>query len=154
MTHSICGIDCAKCQLQDTCAGCAKTQGQPFGGKCILAACCQKQGFSSCQSCPEQPCQEKQQLIQTFNQLSIQNMPKVTELYPLQGALINLEYTLANGQKTKLLDDQKIYLGNQLHKINSDRYYGLAADENHLLVCEYGTNGSNATIIIYQKRQK
>lgn len=154
MINSICGVDCTKCQLQDTCAGCTETQGQPFGGKCILATCCQKRGFSSCQSCLEQPCQEKQQLIQTFNQLSIQDMPEVTELYPLQGALINLEYTLANGQKIKLLEDQKIYLANQLHKKDSDICYGLAADENYLLVCEYSAGGSDAAIILYQKRQR
>jgi hypothetical protein len=36
-TKSLCGIDCSKCELKDTCGGCAATCGQPFGGECIIA---------------------------------------------------------------------------------------------------------------------
>lgn len=31
------------------------------------------------------------------------------------------------------------------------RYYGLAADEKYLLICEYGENGSDAEIILFMK---
>lgn len=52
----------------------------------------------------------------------------------------------------KLLDDDKIYLGNQLSKKDSSRYYGIAADESVLIVSEYDADGSNAEIIVYKKR--
>lgn len=50
------------------------------------------------------------------------------------------------------MDDNKIYLGNQICKKNSSRCYGLTADENYLLVCEYGDGGSDAEIVVYKKR--
>ena len=59
---------------------------------------------------------------------------------------------LPNGEKIKLLDDTKIYLGYQVEKANSDRCYGLVADNNHLLVCEYGCNGAEPEIVVYKKR--
>ena len=36
-------------------------------------------------------------------------------------------------------------------KPNSDRCYGLTADDTHLLVCEYGEGGTDAEIVIYQR---
>lgn len=79
-------------------------------------------------------------------------MPTVTNLCQLIGAYVNLEYTLPSGQKIKLLDDKKVYLGYQLKKENSDRCYGLVADNHYLLVCEYGCNGEDPEIIVYKKR--
>lgn len=79
-------------------------------------------------------------------------MAEVTSLNALKGSFVNLTYTLANGQTLKLLDDDKIYLGNQLYKKDNDRCYGLAADENYLSVCEYGENCSDAEIVIYKRR--
>ena len=81
-------------------------------------------------------------------------MPEVTDLNALAGSYINLVYTLPSGQAVKLLEDEKIYLGNQLEKAGSSRCYGLAADESFLLVCEYGANGSDPEIILYKKRKK
>ena len=37
-------------------------------------------------------------------------------------------------------------------KAGSDRYYGLVADNDYLLVCEYGCNGSDPEIVVYRKR--
>ena len=79
-------------------------------------------------------------------------MPEIKTLVPLYGAYVNLEYTLSNGEKIKLLDDTKIYLGNQVEKANGDRCYGLVADKDRLLVCEYGCNGADPEIIVYKKR--
>lgn len=70
----------------------------------------------------------------------------------LKGSLLNLEYTLENGQTVKLLNDNKIYLGTQLHKKKSDRYYGIVADDKCILVCEYGQNRSDPKIILYEQR--
>lgn len=41
---------------------------------------------------------------------------------------------------------------NQVEEGNSDRCYGLVADNNYLLVCEYGCNGAEPEIIVYKKR--
>ena len=94
----------------------------------------------------------KKQLINEFNSLDIPDMKEVTDLYTLKGSFINLEYTLPGGQKIKLWDDKKIYLGAELCKETGDRCYGLVADDNYLLVCEYGENGKNPEIILLKKR--
>lgn len=78
-------------------------------------------------------------------------MAEVTDLNALKGSFINLEYSLPNGQIIKLWDDNKIYLGNQLDKKGSERYYGIAADEKYLMVSEYGLYGSDAEIVIFKR---
>lgn len=80
-------------------------------------------------------------------------MEKATDLNALMDSFINLEYPLPNGQTVKFLHADKIYLGNQLHKKNSNRCYGLTADENFLLVCEYGEGGADAEIVCYKRRK-
>ncbi len=94
----------------------------------------------------------KKQLIDEFNSIGIPDMKRVTDLYTLKGSFINLEYTLPSGQKIKLWDDKKIYLGAELCKESGSRCYGLVADENYLLVCEYGDNVADPEIIVYKKR--
>ena len=142
---TICGIDCSGCGFYGKCKGCAETDGKPFGGECVAAEC-YKCGGESCYNA------YKTRLIEEFNSLKIADMPVIKTLCQLSGAYINLEYTLSNGQKVKLLDDTKIYLGYQVEKANCDRCYGLAADDNYLLVCEYGCNGKDPEIIVYKKR--
>ena len=55
----------------------------------------------------------KDALIEEFNSLGIEGL-NLTDLNLLSGSYINLEYTLPNGQKVKLLEDDKMYLGNQV----------------------------------------
>lgn len=93
----------------------------------------------------------KTTLIEEFNSLGIEGV-HLTDLNLLKGSYINLEYTLPNGQKVKLLEDDKMYLGNQIEIEGKERCYGVAADENHLLVCEYGCNGSDPEIVVYKRR--
>ena len=58
-------------------------------------------------------------------------------------------------QKVKSWEDGLVYLGNQLEKQDgSCRCYGLTADENWLLVCEYGDNGSDPELVVYKRREK
>lgn len=142
---TICGIDCVGCGLKEDCKGCEETNGSPFGGKCVAAEC-YKSGGENCYLT------YKNQLIEEFNALGITDMPTVTNLCQLNGAYVNLEYPLLSGQKIKLLDDNKIYLGYQLEKEKSNRCYGLVADDHFLLVCEYGCNGADPEIIVYKKR--
>lgn len=149
---AICGLNCNTCGFKDNCGGCKATNGHPFGGSCIVAECCNSSECVNCGRAFEAPCKLKEQLITEFNALGIDDMDEVTELYALKGSFVNLEYTLPGGQTIRFWDDDRIYLGNQLHKKNSDRCYGLTADENYLLVCEYRENGSDPEIVVYKKR--
>ncbi len=151
---TICGLDCGECGMreQGQCKGCVETGGQPFGGTCMIAVCCGEKGCINCGKSFEAPCRIKEQLIAEFNALGIGDMGEVTNLYALVGSFVNLAYTLPGGQSVRFWEDGRVYLGNQLPKKNSERCYGLLADENYLLVCEYGEGGSDAEIIVYKKR--
>ena len=63
---------------------------------------------------------------------------------------------MPNGNTVKLLDDDAIYLGNQVEcEFNNDddvRCFGLVAGMDFLLVCEYGKNCTNPELIVYKKR--
>lgn len=152
MNDSICGVDCAACPFGDRCGGCAETNGRPFGGECVVASCCLRQGKARCAACGEPSCGLKAKLIAEFNALGVPGMPTVTELVPLGGFYVNLMYPLPSGQAVPFLREDRIYLGGQLCKHGSDRCYGLIADESFLLVCEYGENGTDAELIAYKKR--
>lgn len=137
---SICGADCTVCPMQGECNGCKKTDGAPFGIPCMVAKHCKNGSL----------CALKTQLITAFRSQGIEALSGLNELFALRGAFVNLEYTLANGSKVQLLEDNKIYLGNQLDGENG-RCYGLAADEEYLLICSYGENGVNPEIEVYRK---
>lgn len=95
----------------------------------------------------------KLQLIEEFNALQIEGLPKVDHLNVLAGSFINLEYTLPNRQCVKFLDDNATYLGNQLAcTFGGDRCFGIAANMDFLLVCTYEENGSNPELVLYKKR--
>lgn len=65
-------------------------------------------------------------------------------------------YPLSNGSTVKFLNNDDIYLGNQVECEFNDgeliRYFGLVANMDFLLVSEYGANGENPEIILYKKR--
>ena len=143
---SICGTNCCKnCRNKENCKGCRQTGGHPFGGQCVAANWIQqfgKQGFED----------RKKMLIDEINALGIKDL-SITDLHLLNGFYINLEYPLPNGKAVKLLADENIYWGNQIERTDTDRCYGLAADDTFLLVCEYGCGGSNPEILLYRKRK-
>lgn len=93
----------------------------------------------------------KEQLIKAFNDLDISDMEEVTELHQGKGDFVNLDFPLPCGTTVNLWDDSKTYFINQLEKKDSDRCYGLTADEKYLLVCEYGANGSDPEIVILKR---
>ena len=139
---ALCGLlKCETCPLREKCGGCAETGGKPFGDTCPIAECCKSGGCENHGQAFAAPCRLKEQLIAEFNALDIPDMEEVKSLNALLGAYVNLSYTLPSGQAIRFWDDNKVYLGNQLHKKGSDRWYGLTADENYLLVCEYGDEG-------------
>ncbi|MDO5521840.1 MAG: DUF3795 domain-containing protein [bacterium] len=154
MSNTICGVDCTKCSLKDSCGGCVETKGHPFHGECIVAKCCLDSGYENCSSCLDMQCKLKEQIISEFNALGIKELPEVESLIQVKGSFLNIEYTLPNGQVVKMLEDDKIYLANQICKPDSDRYFGLAADENILFVSEYGEGGLDGEIILYKKRER
>ncbi len=146
MCKSICGVKCEECFMKDKCNGCAETNGHPFGEQCFIAEYINIGG--------EEKLREfKDKLAEEFNELKIQGMPKVENLNMLAGSFVNLEYTLPSGEAVKFLDDDSVYLGNQLEcEFGNDRCYGVVAGMDFLLVCTYGENGENPELIIYKKR--
>lgn len=148
--EAVCGANCEECELlkNKKCEGCKNTNGCPFGKKCWIAKYIEvggKENFSIF----------KKQIIEEFNLLNIEGMPKIKELYPLHGSFVNLEYPLPNGIKAKFLNDNEAYLGNQVEcEFNDEKKqcFGLIANTNFLLVCEYEANGNNPEIIIYKRR--
>lgn len=95
----------------------------------------------------------KSQLIDEFNNLHIEGMPKVKKLNALVGKYVNLEYPLPNGITTKFLCDEKTYLGNQLEsEFGGDRCFGILADMSFLLVCTYEKDGKNPELVLYKQR--
>ena len=80
----------------------------------------------------------KKQIIDEFNALHIEGMPKVESLNALVGNFVNLEYRLPLGKSVKFLDDGAAYLGNQLEcEFGGNRCFGLIANMEFLLVCTY-----------------
>ena len=95
----------------------------------------------------------KKQLVDEFNELHIEGMPKVESLNVLPGSFVNLEYSLPSGEKIKFLNDNASYLGNQLPCIfGGDRCFGIVANMDFLLVCTYGENGEYPELMLYKKR--
>lgn len=148
---SICGADCENCGYGKNagCRGCVSTKGCPFGKKCFIAQYIRTGG-------EDNYLLFKDKLIEEFNSLNIEGMPKISELFALNGAFVNLAYPMPNGNTVKLLDDNEIYLGNQVECEFNDgsivKCFGLVAGMDFLLVCEYGENCINPEIILYKKR--
>ena len=136
---SLCGADCAACQWNSTCPGCSDE-------KCFIAKYIKKDGKEAYE-------EFKQTLIGKFNALGVPGMPKINELYALVGRYVNLEYPLASGGTVKFLDDDSMYLGNQVEcELREGRCYGMVACFEFLLVCEYGENGADPEIVMYKRR--
>ena len=143
---SLCGLDCcAACPQRAACGGCRETQGHPFGGTCVAAACVERGGMDAWESW-------KHAAMAELNALCIPDL-QIDSLVPLNGFYVNLEYRLPNGQAVKLLEDNKVYLGTQIERPGQERCYGVIADEAYLLVCEYGCNGADPEIVCYKRRR-
>jgi len=148
---SICGANCNDCDYgkNNNCNRCRKSNGCPFGKQCFIAKYILTGGKDNYEIF-------KNQLIEEFNSLSISGMPKIKELFPLNGFFVNLKYLLPNGSIVELLNNDEIYLGNQVECEFNDgeliKCFGLVANMDFLLISEYGANGDNPEIILYKKR--
>ncbi|MGM9663652.1 MAG: DUF3795 domain-containing protein [Eubacteriales bacterium] len=151
MERSICGADCNNCGYgkNNGCRGCKESKGCPFGKKCFIAQYIDIYGENNYNLF-------KEKLAGEFNELNIPGMPRIDELLPINGSFVNLAYPMPNGKAVKLLDDNGIYLGNQVGCEFNDgsfiKFFGLVAGMDFLLVCEYGENCTDPEIIIYKKR--
>ena len=147
----ICGANCEECELfkNKKCEGCTNTKGCPFGKKCFIAKYIEIGGKESFEEI-------KKELINEINSLTIDGMPKIDDLIPLNGAFVNLEYRLPNGIKVRFLNEDEIYLGTQIECEFNDgelnRYFGIVANMNFILVSEYDEDGNNTELILYKKR--
>lgn len=95
----------------------------------------------------------KNKLMDEINELNIEGMPKVEVLNEIRGEYVNLEYRLPNGKYVKFLDDELIYLGNQLEcEFGGDRCFRIIANMEFILVSTYEENGINPELVIYKKR--
>lgn len=134
-----CGSDCCKdCSRLAECGGCEKCGGHPFGGSCVAE---RNKNFE----------EFKKSLIDEINALHIHELV-INDLFLLNGAYVNLEYPLSNGTTVKFLNDKDVYLGNQIERAGSERCYGVIANEDFILVSEYGCNGAEPEIILYKLR--
>jgi len=149
--ESICGADCNSCGYgkNNNCKGCSESNGCPFGKQCFIAKYIKTGGIENYNVF-------KKQIIDEFNSLNVPGMPKINELYPLNGAYVNLSYPLPSGSAVKLLEDDNIYLGNQVECDFNEgkiiRCYGLVAGMDFLLVSEYGANGDSPELVVYKRR--
>ena len=136
---SLCGADCANCQWNASCPGCSDE-------KCFIARYIKKDGKEAYE-------EFKRSVIGEFNSLDIPGMPKIDELYALVGKYVNMEYPLPSGKTVKFLNDNSMYLGNQVEcELREGRCYGMVACPEFLLVCEYGENGADPEVVIYKRR--
>ena len=148
---AICGANCDECQIfkNNKCRRCMETNGCPFGKKCFIAKYIELGGIEEFEK-------QKELLIKEINSLCIEGMPKIQELYPLNGSFINLEYKLPNGEKICFLNDDEAYLGNQVEcEFNDEeirKCFAIAVNMNFILISEYEEDGKNSEILLYKKR--
>ncbi len=100
---TISNVECKQCEFKDKYQGCISTNDYSYTKECIVVECYKIGGEEYFQI-------YKNRLIDEFNALNISNMPLITTLCQLSAAYVNLEYTLASGQKVKLLDVKKYIL--------------------------------------------
>jgi hypothetical protein len=79
-------------------------------------------------------------------------MPKLETLNALVGAYVNLAYPLPSGKFIQFLEDNTMYLGNQLPAKN-DRCFGILANMDFILISMYDRDGNNPELLLYKKRQ-
>ena len=94
---------------------------------------------------------DKAGFVQRLNALGIPGL-QVNDLNLLNGYYVNLEYPLANGTTAKFLKDNDVYFGAQIERENNERCYGVVANREFLLACEYGCGGAAPELLLFKKR--
>lgn len=91
----------------------------------------------------------KKTFIDEVNALGIPDL-HIDNLYVLPGSYINQPYTI-NGNTFQLMDDNATYWCNQIQK-SEGRCYGVACNEQYILVSEYGIDGADAKLVMLKSR--
>ena len=149
--NALCGADCSNCgyRKEQGCKGCEASGGCPSGEKCFIYQCIQEDGTDVYE-------QLKLTIMDEFNKLALPGMPNVTELYALNGTFVNLAYPMPNGEAVKLLNDNAVYLGNQiccnLDDQAAPKYFGLVAGMDFLLVSLCADEGREGELLTYRRR--
>ncbi len=93
----------------------------------------------------------RKKLLKEINALHVEGLPEITRLNALVGKYVNLEYTLPNGRNVKFLDDQTTYLGTQSEsEFEGDRYFGVLADMDFILICTYEADRTSPELVLYK----
>ena len=143
---TICGANCDNCGFKDKCAGCEKTCGSPFGGRCVAAECIKAKG-------KEKYGEFKQALLREVNRLLAScGYPEAAALTELPGFYVNLAFPLPGGDRVQFLEDKNVYLGTQVELAGEEKCVGAVADEGFILLCSYGANGADPELLAYKKR--
>lgn len=146
-----CGAGCDACAYgkQNACPGCFATHGSPAGVPCFIfryLSVGDKTGYDAFVA----------GLLREINSLAIPGLPAIRELFPINGAYVNLAYPLPGGASAKFLDDRAVYLAAQVPCTFDDgtagRFFGVVADPAFLLVGEYGPNGADPVLLCYHRR--
>ncbi len=95
----------------------------------------------------------KKKLIDEINALRIEGMPEVKALNALAGSDVDLAYPLPNGKTANFLDGNTTYLGARLEPLfGGDRFFGVLANNDFLLIATYEKDGENPELVLYKKR--
>lgn len=90
-------------------------------------------------------------LLEAIKDLGIKEFDSFKSLNIMDGSYLNLECKLPNGKTAKILDDNKKYYANQINIVDSNKCYGVAADENMIAVYKYGCDGIDAELVLWKK---
>ena len=138
---SACGVNCHTCQFGKE-RGC---QGCPCSS-CFIYEYIKTGGKEAFDLF-------KQKLCEEINALSLDGLPTITDLNPLIGEFINLKYPLPNHLEVSFLNNQEIYLANQVTSpFSEERCFGIVANMRFILIVEYGIDGENPEILLYTRR--
>jgi hypothetical protein len=90
--------------------------------------------------------------IDEINALGIRALPPIDKLKVLRGELINWKYNV-HGNCIKVLDDNISYWCMQVEKTDgSKRMYGIACDDNYIIVNECGGTKEDSRLVLLKRR--
>ena len=143
MSDTYCGAKCDECNSKNICKGCVNTCGSPFGGRCAAAEYIKKNGLKAYT-------EFKAKLKDEINGLlEAERLPAVDDIYELAGNLVNLRYTMQNGEKVRFLNDNDVYIGGMVN--HGGAFYGAVTDGNVMILSKFD-NGTDAELLLYKKR--
>jgi hypothetical protein len=94
----------------------------------------------------------RKQLIDEINALGIPGLPHISNLKLMKGDLVNFSYSI-HGNSVRILDDNATYWSLQEeNQLREERYYGIVADDNYLIIIEYGRKFKDPRLVLIKRR--